>query len=162
MSGAEPTEPELLADGVYRDPTVGRWTRLALASFALLAVFSGVAVSSSPVAVGVLLAIAAGLLIVRSILRRPRLIVRAEGLVVVRRFGSSAVAWPDIVSAGAVPAPPPLGKVERVLAIRVVGGAELRVSSLRDALDRRTGLAPRVAELASALVARAEWSNAPQ
>lgn len=152
----------LLADGIYRDPTVGRWTRLALASFAVLAVFSGAAVSSSAVAFGVLVAIAVVLLIVRSVLKRPRLVVRAEGIVVVRRFGSSSVGWADVLSAGAAPAPPPLGKVERVLAIKVAGGRELQVSSLRDGIDRRTGEAPRVVEMAAALAARAEWSNAPR
>lgn len=151
----------LLADGVYRDLTVGRWTRLALASLAVVALFAAAAVSSSLVAVTVLVVLALVLLALRSLLRRPRLVVRAEGLLVVRRFGSAAVPWPRVLSAGAAPAPPPLGGVERVLAIRVAGGAELRISSLRDAIDRDTGQAPRVAELAEALVARAEWSNAP-
>lgn len=148
-------------DGVYRDKMVGRWTRLALASFAVLAIFSAAAVSSSAVAVIVLVAIAAVLFIVRAVLKRPRLIVRAEGVVVVRRLGSASIGWSDVASAGAAPAPPPLAQVERVLAIRTAGGRELRVSSLRDAIDRRTGQAPRVVELASALVARAEWSLAP-
>jgi hypothetical protein len=155
---AEPPA-ELLADGIYRDPSVGRFTRLGLASFAVLALICVGAVASSAVAVIVLIAIALALLGIRGRLARPRLIVRAEGLVVVQRIGQSSLSWSEVAWAGGVPAPPPLAQVEHVLAIRDTGGRELKVSSLRDAIDRARGEAPMVAEMAASLLARAAWST---
>jgi len=154
---------EPLADGRYRDDAVDRWPRVGLSAVAAVSILVVVVVGADALSVGLGLGLALVALGARALLLRPRLEVGATGLRLVGVLGARHVSWARVAGAGARPVPGPLGRVEQCLVVHVEGGRKRRVRVVRGGVDRSTGVAPQVADLAAALVERArrEVSDPP-
>ncbi len=156
-------DAEPLADGRYRDDAVDRWPRVGLSAVAAVSILVVVVVGADALSVGLGLGLALVALGARALLLRPRLEVGATGLRLVGVLGARHVSWARVAGAGARPVPGPLGRVEQCLVVHVEGGRKRRVRVVRGGVDRATGVAPQVADLAAALVERArrEVSDPP-
>lgn len=147
---------EPLADGPYRSAAVDRWPRVAMAVAAVALVASAVVVGGDGLTLGLVLGGAAVLFAVRLLLLRPHVQADADGLRLVGLLRTRRVRWADVAGAGARPVAGPLSAVEQCLVVHERTGAARRVRVVRGPVDAGSGVAPRVVELAAALVARAE------
>lgn len=153
--------PGPLADGRYRDIATDRWPRVGLTCLAAVTLASVVVIGGDALTLGLVLGAAVSALLLRVLLLRPRLEVSDRGLRLVGLLRARRVPWAAVAGAGARPVPGPLGRVEQCLLVYVrqpgaPGTRARRVRVVRGGVDPATGVAAAVAEMAAALVARAE------